>query len=158
MNDRSSSSSSPELNLEELLKFCRDNGLPSNKNNVKVRLLARHLLSIVTKIRKEKWEEAFDALYDDDIAHECGIGIDTPFQVFDNIEDAISFTRKRSMWFKHTKKLRLPIAFMANGNSTSEYWKYPMEVKLLAMKVAPIILESWIYSFHTTLFEDAIVA
>lgn len=140
--------STSHLNLAELLIFCRDQGIPSNKNDNILRRLAKHLLSIVIYVKEERWGEACGALYDDTFCQECGIQIDTPFKVFDSIDDAVSFTRRSTLWFKTKKKLQLPLPIIGQRKLSSDFWKYPMEVRPLAEKISPIIFEAWLDCFQ----------
>lgn len=149
---RFDSNSTSSLQLEaspkrKLIAF-RDRGMPKNQNDEQIRRLAGHILKIIQDIELQRWSDANISLLDGDTAKHCGLRIDSPFEVFRNIDDAVHFTRKKAMWFQRNKKIRLPQVAIGGRGSNSLDWKYPAEIPDLAEKIFPILLEEWIHALQ----------
>ena len=135
---------SPKKNL---IAF-RDRGIPKNQNDDQIRRLAGHILKIIQDIELQRWNDAITSLLDGGTAKFCGFRIDSPFEVFRNIDDAVHFTRMKATWFQSNKKIRLPLVAIGGKGSNSLDWKYPAEISDLAEKIFPILLEEWIHAFQ----------
>ncbi len=136
------------VNPKRKLVNYRDYGMPENQNDDKIRLLAGHILEVISYIDQKEWDKAGKALLDDESARLCGLRIDSPFGVFRNIDDAVRFTRRKAMWFRTSKKLRLPQVAIVGNELDSDHWKYPTDVPSLANAIFPIWLEEWIHAFQ----------
>lgn len=126
----------------------RDHGSPKNEFHEKIQILAGHIHRIIALVDERKWDDASAALFEQDIARQCGIRIDSPFKICQTVDDAVSFARRNAMWFKGKMKLTLPQVAIGIRGSESFDWGYPDEIPLLAERIIPIWLEEWIHAFQ----------
>ncbi len=126
----------------------RDHGIPDNLCDKKIRLLAGHILHIISYIEQNEWIYADSALLDNEKAKLCGLRIDSPFKVCRDVDSAVAFARGKAMFFRNNSKIRLPQVAIGGNNFCTENWKYPSDIEKLAKKIFPIWLEEWIHAFQ----------